>query len=481
LPPWSQPEPNISRTFILPAIGVAVAIVVAAATLMGHGLLHSTPKRVATGSWTTYMGGIQRTGFNDRETELTPQRISPLKERWVALGKATISAGATLAMGRLYWGSWNGYEHASDAVTGKELWRTYLGQATKKSCYPQHAGVTSTAALGHVRLGGAGVRVLVVGGGDGSVYGLRARTGKIIWKRNFGSPQNGWFIWSSPAFFDGSVYIGVGSLGDCPLVRGAVVKLNPATGAVQARFDTVAKGCIGATVWTSPAIDPAAKDLYVTTGNAGGVCTTHERHAESMIELSAKDLSLVASWRVPKAQRVPDGDYGGTPTLFDANIDGKNTELVGAVAKNGIYYAFRRYHIADGPVWTTPRLAHTTDTIASSAWDGERLYVAADATKVNGHHCDGTVRALDPATGKFLWQTCLKGGTPEAALTAVPGLVFESMGSILYALRASDGVVVATFQDPRSNWFFAPATVAGGVIYIGNSNGNLYALTRKGE
>ena len=356
------------------------------------------------------MGGIQRTGFNPAETTVTPERVGPLKARWVVPGKPTISAGATLAAGRLYWGSWDGYEHASDAATGKEVWRTFLGEVTDKGCYPQHAGVTSTAAVGFVHFGGRRIRAVFVGGGDGSVYALRAATGKIIWKHNFGSPRKGWFIWDSPALLAGSVYVGVGSLGDCPLVRGAVVKFDAATGALQARFNTAATGCIGATVWTSPAIDPAANDLYVTTGNAGGACTKHEPLGESMIELSAANLSLVASWRVPEAQRVPDGDYAGTPTLFDAKLHGKTTELVGAVAKNGIYYAFRRYHIADGPIWTTPRLANTTDTVASSAWDGERLYVAADATRVDGHRCGGTVRALDPATGRFIWQTCLKGG-----------------------------------------------------------------------
>jgi outer membrane protein assembly factor BamB len=63
----------------------------------------------------------------------------------------------------------------------------------------------------------------------------------------------------------------------------------------------------------------------------------------------------------------------------------------------------------------------------------------------------------------------------------VRGVVFEGMGSILYALGTSDGAVLATFQDPKSNWFYAPATVAGGVIYIGNSGGNLYALSHNGH
>ena len=68
---------------------------------------------------------------------------------------------------------------------------------------------------------------------------------------------------------------------------------------------------------------------------------------------------------------APDGDFGATPTLFTASIDGKPTKLVGAVNKNGIYYAFRRGDVAAGPVWKTTPLSIYPVTIASSAWDGQ--------------------------------------------------------------------------------------------------------------
>lgn len=467
---------------VLPVAGVLVAVVVGVVTALTLGLFGGTSgKHPETGAWPTYMGGLARTGFAAHESSIGPANVHSLKPRWLIPGSATISAQATFIGGRLYWGSWDGYEHASDPATGEDLWHTFIGDETKKDCVPPHAGVTSTTAAGSVTLKGRPTRLLFVGGGDGGVYALQAATGKIVWSRNFGSPQRGWFVWSSPALYRGSVYVGIGSIGDCPLVRGAVVKLDAATGATQARFDTVAKGCAGAAVWSSPTIDAAAGIVYVTTGNAGGACTKHEPYAESMLQLSATNLAVEGSWRTPVRQRVADSDFGATPTLFRARIHGKPTELVGAASKNGIYYAFRRGDVAAGPVWETARISSAPETIASSAWDGVHLYVAGQTATLGGRRCEATIRAIDPSTGKFAWQDCVHGGAPNAALTAVPGVVFEPAGSVLYGLRASDGATLFTFQDTSFNWFFAPATVVDGTLYIGNSDGKLYALSPGGH
>jgi outer membrane protein assembly factor BamB len=470
-----------NRQSLLTAAGVAVAAVIALVTALALGVFNGSGTHRGTGTWTMYMGNYARTGFATGQTGITTSNVHSLKERWLVPGRASISDQVTSGGDLLFWGSWDGYEHATRPATGQEVWRTYIGQETKRDCYPQHVGVGSSAAVGRVQLGGRSVRVLFVGGGDGSVYALRAATGKILWSKNFGSPRNGWFIWSSPAIYDGSVYIGIASIGACPLVRGAVVKLAVATGAVQAKFDTVGNGCIGASVWGSPAIDLASGSVFATTGNSGGGCTKNEPHAESVIELSLKDLKLKGWWRTPTGQRVPDGDFGSSPTLFSARIHGKPTKLVGAVNKNGIYYAFRRGNLDAGPVWQTPRLTPEIGTIASSVWDGQRLFIAGGSTHLDGKKCDATVRAVDPATGAFLWQDCLRGGLPDAALSGVPGIVFESAGSILYALRATDGKVLFTFQDEDAHWFYSPATVLGGTLYIGSSGGYLYALSPGGH
>ena len=468
----------VRKGLSLPAIGIAVAVAVAAVTVLVSGAFHSS-HHGATGAWPMYMGNFARTGFAAGETSITPANVHELEQRWEVTGSATISDQATLADGFLYWGSWDGYEHASDAGTGEELWRTFLGEETDPNCAPPHVGVGSTAAIGSVPLHGQQTQLLFVGGGNGSVYALRADTGAVVWSRNFGSPKQGWFIWSSPALYQGSVYIGIASIGSCPLVRGAFVKLDAATGAIEAQFHTVTKGCIGASVWSSPTIDTSAGTVYVTTGNQGGACTSREPYAQSMLQLSARNLKLEGAWRVPKDELAPDGDFGATPTLFTAQIDGKPTGLVGAVNKNGIYYAFRRGDVAAGPVWQTARISIFPVTIASSAWDGHRLYVAGMQTRIEGRTCTASIRAVDPSTGAFVWQRCAPGGDAEAALTATPGVVFEAAGYNLYGLSATTGATLFKFR--AYHWFYAPAMVAGGTLFIGNTDGRLYAFSIGGR
>ena len=72
-----------------------------------------------------------------------------------------------------------------------------------------------------------------------------------------------------------------------------------------------------------------------------------------MYELRASDLSLVGSWTIPVAQQTSDADFGATPTLFNGVIGGQSVSLVGAIDKNGVFYAFKRDALSSGPVWQT--------------------------------------------------------------------------------------------------------------------------------
>ena len=89
------------------------------------------------------------------------------------------------------------------------------------------------------------------------MYALDAITGAVLWSTSLGSSPSH-FIWSSPAVYNGSVYIGVASYGDCPLVQGQLVQLDATTGAIRHVFPVVPNGCTGAGVWATPAIDAVA-------------------------------------------------------------------------------------------------------------------------------------------------------------------------------------------------------------------------------
>src|SRR5581483_11682787 len=228
-----------------------------------------------------------------------------------------------------------------------------------------------------------------VGGGDGWLYALDALTGSIAWKTQLAVPPGG-FLWSSPAVYGGSVYEGVASLDDCPLVRGALVRLDASTGAVQNVRWMAPAGCLGATVWASPAIDEARGIVYVATGNAGA-CPTREIGSTAIIALRTSDLGVLGYWQVPEgALPDDDSDFGATPTLFSASINGQPRDLIGVVNKNGVYYALDRTNLAAGPVWQQTIAISGDDptagqgSVSASAFDGTSLYIAGGGLVVKG-------------------------------------------------------------------------------------------------
>ncbi len=424
-----------------------------------------------TGDWSTFLENNARTGFNGAETIINPSTAPNLKLQWEIKATGTISAQIVEANGMIYWGAWGGDEHASRLSDGSVIWTAPLGRTTDPDCNPPEAGVASTATVATVSINGTMTPVVFVGGGEGSFYALNASTGAIIWQTVLGSKPSH-FLWSSPALYNGSIYEGVSSYGDCPLVQGQLVQMNASTGAIEHTFNVVPTGCIGGSVWGSPAIDTTTGMIYFGTGNPGS-CSTSETMAPALIALKA-DLSFVGSWQVPQSKQIQDSDFGSTPTLFNATIGGTSHQMVGLVNKNGIYYAFDRTAISAGPLWQM-RLA-VKGGFSSSAWDGTTLYAASSSTTIKGTHCGGSLRALNPANGAFLWQDCLKADVLDP-VTAVPGLAEVGAGASFEIVNTTTGMVLFSFHDTtKGASFWGPASISNGVLYQGDSHGNLYAF-----
>src|SRR5260370_9628142 len=96
--------------------------------------------------------------------------------------------------------------------------------------------------------------VVFVGGGDTEFYALNANTGAVIWHTQIGVAPND-VIWSSPVFYNGSLYISTASLCDNPLAQAQIFRVDSVTGTIQNTFNVVPNGCVGAVVWGSSTID----------------------------------------------------------------------------------------------------------------------------------------------------------------------------------------------------------------------------------
>jgi outer membrane protein assembly factor BamB len=204
-----QPFFRVKRVLTLIAL-----VIIAASTLTL--LPRHQAARAASGNWPTYMGTNGRTSFNGAETTINPASAPHLKLHWKHKAAGRVTTQPIAANGLVCWGSWDGVEHATNPATGVDAWTANLGRGAA-TCSHTPNGVLSSAAVASVPINGVTTPVVVVGGGDAAVY-------------------------------KGSVYMGVASHDDCPLIQGQVVQLNAATGGLQHTFNVVPGGCTGGSV-----------------------------------------------------------------------------------------------------------------------------------------------------------------------------------------------------------------------------------------
>ena len=425
-----------------------------------------TPTMVAT-----YRGDLGRSAYYPSQTGVTIANAPNLKVHWTDTGGTGSFAQPIVANNMVYWGDWNGLEHGTD-LSGNDVWTVNVGVDSDSACSPPVSGPSGTVTAAMM----GATPVVYVPGGDDNFYALNALTGALIWKTNLGTlPAD--FLWSSPILYNGSIYEGIASFGDCPLVQGQLVQMNASTGAIQHVANMTPNGCIGAGIWTSPTIDPSDGSIYVTTATPNA-CSTPGEMAPAIVKLRASDLSVLSSWTVPVAEQAfGDEDFGATPTLFTATINGVPRALVGALNKNGLFYAWDRSNVAAGPVWqsTIADPSGSPRSIVSAAWDGSLLYTGGGSAIINGTSCYGNISALDPATGAFVWRSC-QTSFMTAGLTEVPGLIIEGVGAggNLVFLNAATGATVTTFNT--QSMVQGEVTVSNGIVYVPVAKGNLIAL-----
>ncbi|MGH7439988.1 MAG: PQQ-binding-like beta-propeller repeat protein [Polyangiaceae bacterium] len=362
-------------------------------------------------------------------------------------------------------------------------------------------------------------------------------TGALAWQTTVDDNPYA-LVAASPVIDQGVLYVGVSSSEEGAALsdpnhaytfRGSVVALDPASGrivwtapmiddSVYFNQDGTRSGYAGAAVWSgTPTIDRRRKQLYVTTGNNysvspalpdGGALPAGD-HVESIVALD------MATGKVRWAQRMtagdiwnfalignPDYDFGCGANLFQATISGAVHDIVGAGQKSGVYWALDAdtgeilWHTVVGPG------GHLGGIHWGTATDGQRIYVGVndetgtdypvavapdaggDAAAPPGtHKCDagvctqvGSWAALDPATGRILWQVPnptmtapVGGASVNGPVTVVNGVVLagsmDAMGTLL-AFEASTGRQLWSFAS-GATVYGAPA-IAGGVVYWGN-------------
>jgi len=524
--------------FDLPCWGKAVAIAV------GFGVVLSTQVALAQ-DWT--MGGQNlQNSRNQPFTWINPNNAASLKKKWVFTTGGSVSATPAVANGVVYFPDLGGNFYAVNAQTGLALWSHKLTDWTGVA---GDYSRTDPAVYGNVViLGDQGGNL----GSGARVMAVNATTGNAIWVSQVESFPLA-FVTSSPVVFNGVVYVGIASIEEgaaanpaypCCSSHGSVVALDVWTGRVLWQTYTVssalvAEGYSGGSVWGStPAIDPLRNSIYVGTGNNFSVpaavkacilatpgnkaCTDPADYFDSILAL---DLTTGAikwadramsydTWNVaclygpagsgncPNPEG-PDYDFGGSgPNLISGGAPW-GRDILGIGEKSGTYWAVNPnngsliWHTQVGPGSALGGIEWGTAT------DGYQIYVPItrgyaplgipnityklqpSGEVVNG----GSWSALNPATGKIVWQTGTPGTCSVAAAGVTQGCAALSPPSVangvvfvgsmdttatnptMFALDARSGSILWSFAA-GSSVIAAPAIV-GDSIYWGSGYGNL--------
>ena len=446
----------------------------------------------ATDDWATYKYDSSRSSYNNLETVINPNTASKLHQVLnvtPSSATAVISDSPAVVNNVMYYGDWTGAFYAR-STNGTILWTRNLGVMTPPAangCSPASLGVVSSPSVKTITVNGTPTSIVYIAGADGFMYALYASNGSVLWKTQLTDPATGGLLWDSPTEYNGSVFIGLASYGDCPLVQGKLFKLNWRTGVVQDVAKLVPDGCVGAGEWASPTIDRTNNKIYISTGTQDNSCKVNgqlyaEPNALAMVELDM-NLNILGAWRIPAAEQGVDSDFGISPTLSTVTINGVVTQLVSGGNKNGRFYIFKRDAISAGPIVDEVLGAGGScpdcgqGTISSSATDGKVLYQGTGSTKVNGINYKASVVALNPANGALVWQHGLAHAL-VASPSLIKGVLIVPEGNHIDLINTSNGSEILQLTPPGANSVFdAPAAIARGMIFVGDLNGDFYEFS----
>jgi outer membrane protein assembly factor BamB len=476
--------------------------------------------------WPKYRRDLSNTG-RSAETILYSGNVKDLKKKWTFTadsfgGTARISASPAVAtvggIRTVYIGAWSGFFYAIDADTGIQRWRFEVPRNTSTTA--THCTTSSRCRIASSPAVENGI--VYFGAEDAYLYALDAATGTLIWRQQLGDPENGAEIWSSPSVANGIVYIGLASHNSAPCVAGKIAAFKAADGTPVWNFDAVDQTscssgtCLGAGIWSSPAIDEQFGTLWIGTGNAGAGCVPSTaqatRYPDGILAIDSTTGSLKGFYQTLPNDTTDSGDIGASPALHSTQVVDQCTP------GNSIQQYWVSVPSKDNKFWTAPRDAtgfvanpvsialDGSQGIASPAAEpfvdvvscapgktitttGNHLYVPTSGGNMFNFRQDATP---SPDTPAFDWETQIQScGGNNCPLFSAPAsvndLIFFGGGDGNFYAMLQDG----TFIDPStSTKIFSFGTlglvtsgpaISHGQVIFGSADGKVYCLSLNGQ
>jgi alcohol dehydrogenase (cytochrome c) len=481
----------IARIF---ALVLAVPASLAAQSLDPAAILHP-----AADTWPTYNGDYSGQRFSALD-QINRTNIGMLTLAWAFQTEQPAPNGMKssplLVDGILYFTQpddvW-----AVDARTGRQLWH-YRN--------PPNEGL-------HIGQRGVGMYKgwIYFETPDAHLLCLDARTGKVVWNVELADVKLGYWATMAPLVIRDHLLVSVS--GDFNDLHGFIESLDPATGKVQWRWDSLPKPGEpgsetwpknsdamlhgGGMPWITGTYDPDLNLVFWGTGNPNPVLDGSTRPGANLYTCSIvaldPDTGKLAWHFQPSPHDVHDWDAVQTPVLVDADFQGQHRKLLLQASRNGYYFILDRttgkpllsvpyapinwsngvnphgepigklekYPTAAGTLvepdalgatnWMSPSFDPQTGLLYVDTHRSFSLYYDYPSNKPEGFagrdlsvYAESSLKALDYQTGQTRWEHPLgPGGDWAGVLSTAGGVVFtgDSHGNML-ALDARSGATL---------------------------------------
>ena len=477
--PSDQPNRRRRRLWGI-AAGLAAVTLVAPPAWASAQATGAAPLTAAAGAAAATQPGWPSAGQNNDDTHnaagehiLNVRNVGQLAPKWTFTTAGDVSATATVVGGTVYVPDWGGKLWAVSAATGQAIWSRTVGSYDG---IPGDVSRTSPAYDDGELVIGTGANILSTLKGA-YVVGIDARTGAMLWRTEVDADPAA-IVTGSPTVDDGVVYVGTSSkdegLRTPPAFRGTVLALSASTGKVLWRTYTVPARYTGGAMWGSqPVVDHQTGLLYVGTGNnyssPPGVCVSPGQtnctprepadHVDSILGMSLQTGKIkwykatlsADTWTIPVPNDSPDFDFGTGAQLYTTTIGGHPAQLLGIGQKSGVYWALNP---------ATGKLVWQTQGGPGGGLGGIEWGTATDGTHI------------------FINQA--NSGHIPTTITSHTGTKTTTTGGFFEALDAATGRIDWQVADPQGRFLDASfVSSANGVMYAGSAAAtgpDMYAL-----
>lgn len=348
-------------------------------------------------------------------------------QRWRFATRGPVASSPAVSGGLVYFSSVDGKVYAVDATTGTERW-SFATKGERRFTAPGiHGAIPRTERMPDpfdVFLSSPTIvdGTLFIGSGDQHVYALDAATGALRWAFATGD-----VVHASPAVANGLVYVGSWDRN--------LYAIDASTGRERWRYttgdDTVSYNQIG--IASSAAV------------------------ANGMVFVGGRDGHFHAVDAATGALRWKHDNRMGWTIASPAVRDG----IVYFPTSDGT--RFKALDAGTGAVKFD--LANNAVSFSSPAIAGNTVFYGTS---------DGWLHAVDIRTGQFVAQFQTDGSKANLAPWQDSTGRFQS--GRMYPDRTLDGMVIGMRTMFTVGSVLSSPTIADGVLYVGSTDGNVYAL-----